>query len=133
MFMGNEKERLRDFVRNWLNDQWDEAIKSTKSIMESMGWEPFKIDKDKFYETMDETFLEHIDGIVDAMVNEAKSVNKKLTEDDIAELLLWHLTGDIENQYLKKYNQLANSLGSILSDNSLYWIAEGFNKSKSGV
>lgn len=128
--MGKEKERLQNFVRDWLNDQWDEAIKSTKSIMESMGWKPFKVDKDKFYEFMDETFLERIDGIVNTMTDEAKSVNKKLTEDDIVDLLLWYLTGSITKQYLQNYNQLADHLGLILSNNSTNWIAEGFNKSK---
>lgn len=122
--------RLRNFIRNWLDEQWDEAVRSKKDIMESMGWESFKINKDKFYEVMNETFLENIDGIANSMIEEANKVNKKLTEDDIVELLLWHLSGNVAKQYLQKYNQLADRLGTILLNNSANWIAEGFNKSK---
>lgn len=125
-----DKSRLQNFVREWLNDQWDEAMDSTKDIMESMGWTPFKIDKDRFYEFMDQTFSEYIDRVVNSMLNEAERANKKLTEDDIVELLLWYLSGSMTKQYLQKYNQLADRIGSILSDNSANWIAEGFNKSK---
>ena len=125
-----DKQRLQNFVREWLNDQWDEAMHSTKDIMESMGWMPFKIDKNRFYEFMDQTFFQSIDKVVDSMIDETKRVNQKLTEDEIMELLLWYLTGNIKKLYLQKYNQLAGRLGSILSDNSANWIAEGFIKSK---
>ncbi len=128
--MGNNRERLQNFIRDWLDNQWDDAIQSTKDIMESMGWEPFKIDKDKFYEIMDETFLESINSTVNAMIVEARSISRKLTEEDIVELLLWHSTGSLKRPNLQKYYQLADRLESILSDNSTNWIAEGFNKSK---
>jgi hypothetical protein len=122
-------KRLQNFIREWLNDQWDEAIRSTQSIMESMGWEPFEIDKDKFHEFMDDTFLESINSVVNAIIAEAKSISRKLTEDDIVELLLWHSTGTLKKSDLRKYSQLADRLESIMSDNSANWIAEGFNKS----
>lgn len=128
--MGNEKERLQDFIRDWLNNEWNTAEQSSEDIMESMGWKSFKIDVDKFYEFMKKTVMQNVDNIVSTMIYEAKSVNKKLTEDDILELLLWHLTGDITKAYLLKYNQLADRLASILSDNSANWIAEGFSTSK---
>jgi hypothetical protein len=124
------KHRLQNFVREWLNNQWDEAAHFTKDVMESMGWIPFKINRDRFYEFMDQTFLENIDGVVNSMIDEAKKCNKKFTEDDIVELLLWYLTGSITKKYLEKYNQLADNLGSILSNNSANWIAEGFSKSR---
>jgi len=125
--------RLRNFVRDWLDNHWNEALLSTKDTMESMGWDPVKIDTPKFDEIMEESFSGTIDDIVHQLIEETKRIDEKLTEDELVELLLWFLAGDSPEQYLMKYHKFACRLGSMLLDCTVNWIAEGFKKSKTPV
>lgn len=122
--------RLREFVRNYLNNEWDEAARSPQDVMESMGWIPHSINSDKFYEFMNSTMSQYVEDIVNTMVQTASTTDRN--DDLLTELLVYQLTGDLPGGRLPAEYQkpLANHLGDVLSDGAANWIAEGFNKSR---
>lgn len=120
--MSGSDSRLRAFIVSKLEGDWEEAVRDPKEAVSSLGWEDRRIDESKLDSALDRTFTSSVDSMYFQMKNEL--VKHGLTEEQGLDLLLWELAGTLRDSKLEKHEDVATSLGNILSDDGANYIAE---------